>query len=68
MDLAEKRKVTKMIDLIRPGNCEIDQRKNNHLRKDKENYIITGKIFLYVASLKSPQKFFGRQDAKEQGV
>ena len=55
MDLLEERKVTKMVDLINPGNCNMDQMKNNYLRKDKENYTITGKLFLYVASLKSPQ-------------
>ena len=58
MDFAEERKVTKMVDLIRPGNCDIDQRKNNYLRKDQENYTITGSLFLYVASLKSPRIFF----------
>ena len=58
MDLAEERKVTKMIDLIKPGNCDVDQRKNNYLCKDKENYTITGKLFLYVASLTSPQIIF----------
>ena len=58
MDLVEERKVTKMVDLINPGNCNMDQMKNNYLRKDKENYTITGKLFVYVASLKSPQKIF----------
>ena len=51
MDLVEERKVTKMVDLINPGNCDMDQMKNNYLRKDKENYTIAGKLFLYVASL-----------------
>ena len=55
MDLVEERKVTKMVDLINPGNCNMDQMKNNYLRKDKENYTITGKLFVYVASLKLPQ-------------
>ena len=58
MDLVEERKVTKMVDLINPGNCNIDQRKNDYLRKDKENYTITGKLFLYVASLKTPKIIF----------
>ena len=55
MHLAEERKGTKMLELIRHGNCDMDQRKNNYLRKAKENYTILGKLFLYVASLKSPQ-------------
>ena len=58
MDLVQERKVTKMVDLINPGNCNIDQRKNDYLRKDKENYTITGKLFLYVASLKTPKIIF----------
>ena len=67
MDLAEERKVTKMIDLIRPGNCDMEQRKNNYLRKDKENYTITGKLFLYVASLKSLQIFFWQTRCQKAG-
>ena len=58
MHLVEERKVTKMVDLINPGNCNMDQMKNNYLRKDNQNYTITGKLFLYVASLKSPRIFF----------
>ena len=42
MDLAEKRKVTKMLEIIRPGKFDMDQRKNNYLLKKKENYTITG--------------------------
>ena len=58
MDLVQERKVTKMVDLINPGNCNMDQMKNNYLRKDKENYTITGKLVLYVTTLKSPQIIF----------
>ena len=58
MPLVEERKVTKRVDLINPGNCNMDQMKNNYLRKDKENYTITGKLFLFFASLKSPRIFF----------
>ena len=58
MELVEERKVTKMVDLINPGNCNMDQMKNNYLRKDKENYTITGKLVLYVTTLKSPQIIF----------
>ena len=56
LDLAEERKVTKIINFLRPGNYDydIDQRKNSFLLKDKANYTITGKLYLYVASLKSP--------------
>ena len=68
LDLAEERKGTKMLSLLRPGNFDMDQRKNSFLLKDKAKYTITGKLYLYVASLQSPQFFFCRQDAKEQGV
>ena len=68
MDLAEKRKVTKMLSILRPGNYDMDQRKNRFLLKDKAKYTITGKLYLYVASLQSPQIIFCRQDAKKQGV
>ena len=68
LDLAEERKGTKMLSLLRPENFDMDQRKNSFLLKDKAKYTITGKLYLYVASLQSPQFFFCRQDAKEQGV
>ena len=52
MDLAEERKVTKMLEIIRPGKFDMDQRKNNYLLKKKEKTIITGKISNYFESLK----------------
>ena len=54
LDLAEERKGTKMLSLLRPGYFDMDQRKNSFLLKDKAKYTITGKLYLYVASLKSP--------------
>ena len=42
--MAEKRKVTKMIEIIKPGSDNMDQRINDYLLKDKAYYIITGKL------------------------
>ena len=53
LDLAEERKVTTILEIIRPGSDDMDQRKNDYLLKDKENYTITGKLSLYVESLKT---------------
>ena len=53
LDLAGERKVTTMLEIIRPGSDDMDQRKNDYLLKDKENYTITGKLSLYVESLKT---------------
>ena len=46
LDLAGERKVTTMLEIIRPGSDDMDQRKNDYLLKDKENYTITGKLSL----------------------
>ena len=46
LDLVEERKVTKILDLLRPGNYDMDQRKSSFLLKDKANYTITGTFSL----------------------
>ena len=46
MDLAETRKVTKIIELLRPGKYDMDQRRRRKyfLLKNKKNDGITGEL------------------------
>ena len=46
MDLAEKRKVTKILELLRPGKYNMDHRRRRKyiLLKNKKNYGITGEL------------------------
>ena len=46
MDLVEKRKVTKILELLRPGKYDMDQRRRRKyfLLKNKKNDRITGEL------------------------